>query len=317
MKALIDGDTVVYRVGFACQKEHYIVYCQEWGEMAPPCAKFIGKTALNEWLATKAGPVYNLYEAGDSIPYFRSHEEGTVLEYIIFKHIVAEELSHVLHNVKQSIRRIVSDTGAGTYTCFLTGKGNFRERIATIQKYKGNRDPNSKPVWYEEIKRYLIERHGAVVADGAEADDQMAIEQTRAGNGDTTVICTTDKDLLQVSGYNYNPTTRKMIFISEREARLNFWEQMLVGDATDNIPGLYKLTGKIASKTLKDGLATCHTEGEMWLYVRGIYAREHGLCSWEDLDKVLTEIGRLLYMQRYEKQLWEPPIEDNEHEQDY
>lgn len=323
MKALIDGDILLYKVGFACQKEHYIVYDVSWGPEAPPCAEFIGKTALNAWLGTKAEPVYNLYDAGESFPYFCSHEvreEGKDSEYTIFRHIVAEELSHVLHNVKQAIRRIVSDTGSERYTVFLTGKGNFRERVATIQKYKGNRDQNSKPIWYEEIKGYLVERHGAVVVGGAEADDAMATEQTKAGNGVDTVICTTDKDLLQVPGQNYNPTSRKMTFIPEREGLLSFYQQLLTGDSVDNIPGLYRLTGQKVTKAIKDGLQECQTEQDMWGYVLVTYnehwpyvSERNVLDQHDEMYDALVEIGRLLYMQRHEGEVWCPPQGNNSH----
>src|SRR6478609_6438642 len=44
---------------------------------------------------------------------------------------------------------------------FLTGKENFRDKVATIQIYKGNRDPANKPKYYSEIREYMISRHKA------------------------------------------------------------------------------------------------------------------------------------------------------------
>ena len=59
----------------------------------------------------------------------------------------------------------------------LQGGGNYRDRIATILPYKGNRDPCKRPVYYDEMREYLIEYFGAELNTGMETDDACGIEQ--------------------------------------------------------------------------------------------------------------------------------------------
>ena len=101
---------------------------------------------------------------------------------------------------------------------FLTGDDNFRFDIATVKPYKGTRK-EEKPFHYLNARAYL-ESLGAVVIDGMEADDMLAIKQAdntatveqwnMIEGGDLTldsknitVICTRDKDLRQVPGWHY------------------------------------------------------------------------------------------------------------------
>ena len=58
---------------------------------------------------------------------------------------------------------------------YISGKDNFREKVATILPYKGNRDPLHKPKYYKEIREYLKDAYGAQVVDGQEADDEIGI----------------------------------------------------------------------------------------------------------------------------------------------
>ena len=152
----------------------------------------------------------------------------------------------------------------GDYQIFLTGKGNFRHDVATIQKYKGNRDKSRKPRWYNEAREYLIKYYNAKVCDGVEADDELAKAQSS-----NTIICSIDKDLLQVPGLHYNWVKDEKYEVSPQEGTRRLWEQVLTGDATDNIPGIKGIGPVKAKKLLKD----CATEEEM---------REVCIKTWEE-----------------------------------
>lgn len=86
------------------------------------------------------------------------------------------------------IKRMLRLTGAREHTVYLSGPNNFRCKIDPIRPdpkdptkllgYKANRDGMEKPYHYANITDYLINMHEAVVTDGAEADDYLAIEQT-------------------------------------------------------------------------------------------------------------------------------------------
>ena len=88
------------------------------------------------------------------------------------------------------------------WSLHLTGKGNFRDEIAVTAPYKGNRKDAEKPKHYKLIRDYLVYSWDAVIWEGMEADDAIAIEATElAGDG---VIVSLDKDLDQVVGWHYN-----------------------------------------------------------------------------------------------------------------
>ncbi|HEU0144906.1 MAG TPA: hypothetical protein VFQ47_08970, partial [Nitrososphaera sp.] len=69
---------------------------------------------------------------------------------------------------------------------FLTGKTNFRYGLAKRQPYKDGR--GKKPYHYKNVLAYIKGKYDYRLTEGLEADDLMAIEQTKAT--DQTIICT-------------------------------------------------------------------------------------------------------------------------------
>lgn len=158
MIALIDGDVLTYSCGFAAQKNSHKVVIkgeEEYGWQAA----FTYKKQLNEWLEFK---------------------KLTKDDVIVTTELIVEPVENALHLVKKTINSILEETGATEYIVFLTGKDNFREKIATIAPYKGNRDPTHKPHWYQDIRTYLIRQYNANIIDGQEADDAISIAQMEA-----------------------------------------------------------------------------------------------------------------------------------------
>ena len=86
---------------------------------------------------------------------------------------------------------------AEQYKVFLSGSGNFRKTL--YPEYKANRKDKPKPKHLQLLRTYLTEHWNAVLANGCEADDLLGVHQT-----DNTVICSIDKDLLQIPGTHYN-----------------------------------------------------------------------------------------------------------------
>lgn len=114
---------------------------------------------------------------------------------------------------------------------FLTGRNNFRYKVDS--QYKANRDPSKRPYQLANLREYLVEWWDAEVSDGCEADDLMGL-----CHDDDTVICTIDKDLKTIVGYNFNFVTNTLEYITEQQALTNFYVQMLTGDKADNVPGI-------------------------------------------------------------------------------
>lgn len=204
------------------------------------------------------------------------------------------------------IANIAAITGSDEYILFLTGKNNFREKIATIKPYKGNR-LQEKPFHYKNLRAYIVGKHNGIITDGIEADDAMAIEQFKSwshydhcyhdGTLSETIICSRDKDLRMIPGWNFgwelgNQPSFGPKYISELEGYRNFFYQCLVGDKVDNIQGLPKCGPVKALKILEN----TNTYDEMLEAVREAYKAFYGDC--EKADEALLENGRLLYMTR-------------------
>lgn len=208
-----------------------------------------------------------------------------------------EDLSYCLNGVKKTINSIVDIVGANDYVVFVSGSLSYRKD--TYADYKANRDPSHKPYWYEEIRNYLFEKHDAQwSAPGDEADDALGITQCASKN---TIICSLDKDLDCIPGWHYNfSKTRKengVYFIEEEEANRFFYKQILTGDSTDNIPGMYKKLGKKATSKYTGPLDRMETPAEMFEHVVRCYDGDVEWVKW---------VGNLVWIKRSSDGVWLP-----------
>ena len=299
--ALIDLDPMVYAAGFVAEEHHYIL---NWVDVPADhsadiehFARFQSawrRDAFLEWAALDPD------------------------EYVSHMHVIPLPLDHALHVIRDWMERtrlacegFVAEHGLelGGVQGYLTGKSNFRNQVATIKPYKGNRDPSKRPYWYAEIRSYLVSRHGAVVTHGYEADDAIAMRQWKEDPEDpATIVCTIDKDLKMVPGLHYNYGKMTARHVGWNEALLCFWRQVLTGDASDNIPGLWKVGEAGAAKMLPE-----YTH-EADMYAKVLKAYEVNMAKYPEKHAphtspvaCLTENARLLWMMSHEDDLWSPP----------
>src|SRR5687768_11712302 len=73
--------------------------------------------------------------------------------------------------VSEMMNRILHETNALGYKCFLTGSDNFRYSI--YPDYKANRRDMPRPRWLQHVRSHLVTTWNATVTDGIEADDAM------------------------------------------------------------------------------------------------------------------------------------------------
>lgn len=199
------------------------------------------------------------------------------------------------------------DLECDDYKGFLTGKGNYRNEIATTAPYKGQRVAD-KPIHFEALRNHLTTSWGFVVTSGIEADDAVAIEAYSVPENETIMVHI-DKDLNQLRGWHFNYRKREKYHITEFEGLVNFYTQILTGDRIDNIIGIKGIGPVKAAKILKD----CKTEIELYLAVQGAY-QEDLLDKTETVaecvrvsEQRILENGQLLWLQRKENDLWQPP----------
>lgn len=204
-----------------------------------------------------------------------------------------------LARVEDLMRRINFQTGVYDYEAYLTGSNNFRYNYNP--NYKANRKDVPKPQWLEDCREYLVTQWNARVTDGHEADDELAIAQTQ--RIEHTIICTIDKDLLQVPGEHYNFVKEEFKTISPREGMFNFYWQCIMGDKTDNIMGFDGIARQTIPKKLnplyEEMLHASHVGEEIDVFdiVRSAYSD----------DERLLMNGICLWMQREPEQIWKFP----------
>ena len=178
------------------------------------------------------------------------------------------------------------------YEVFLTGSGNFRYDIAKSFPYKGNRSGVEKPIHLSVTRERLISKWGAVVSEGEEADDLIAIAATYYGPD--TVVASIDKDMLQIPCRHFNFATGVWTTVTEFEGLRSFYKQILTGDRADNIIGLYRV-GPVKAEKMLQG---CNDEKSLWETVLKAYDG--------DKERVI-ENARLLWLRREKGEIWEPP----------
>lgn len=204
-------------------------------------------------------------------------------------------LPFALGNVKTFLE-YTTDRFNPEYKLYLHGGGNFREKVATILPYKGNRDRTHVPKYKNEIIDYMLNVWGAEPVKGMESDDAICIEQHR--NTDKySVIVSIDKDILNgMYGWSYNPMKDELKFTTPQEANNFFFWQMLVGDTSDNIPGINKIGPKKASAIIEEAKGDTDKIREV---VKSLYQKQYG----EDWERAYHEVGTLLYILRRPEEL--------------
>jgi len=155
------------------------------------------------------------------------------------------------------------NTNINRMRVYLGGKDNFRIKAATTKPYKGNRKDTPKPRHLAHCRRYLITDYKAIVVNGYEADDAIATDMVVNG----AWHCGVDKDLHQVAGTHYNVVTKATTVISEEEAILTYYRQLLTGDSTDNIGGLPQIGAVKASNAITDATTARRDTIEMYKQV--------------------------------------------------
>ncbi len=244
MKALIDGDILVYQLGYSCESRWY------------------------EAKDASTGNIITFNTLSDSKQY-----EGELAEVELCRSCEPEFI--VEDDLSDMVRYIMRRTNASTKAIYLSGSNNFRNSISP--EYKSNRKDLLKPLHYGFIRNLLITEYGATSEDAMEADDLLGINQDK-----NTVIVSKDKDLLQVPGKHFKLHHNKKVTATRLgQLELNtkrrlegtgfkfFCCQCLTGDAVDNIKGLHRV-GDVAAYKAIQSAKSCTAA---WDIVREFYSK--------------------------------------------
>ncbi len=301
MKVFFDLDPAVYMSAFAAQKKLYEVVYEDNGKLRNK--KFEDGNKKNAWLRS--------LKDSENIEVL-DEEAQLVVQPVNF---ATQAAKTTLENGLREIKRRFKTDLEPYY--FLTGKGNFREDLATIAKYKGNRDKMEKPVHYQAVRDYYVDQYGAYVIEGIEADDEVSIRawEEYKGNNNDYVVATIDKDLDQIPGWHYDYKKHVFYEIDALDGELFFYAQVLAGDATDNIKGCYRLGITKAKKAVDEWFEAAENNPDwrsfVWECIVNAYAEnierypeqhEHGLSA----EEAALENARLVFMQTERDELWTP-----------
>ena len=232
------------------------------------------------------------------------HSEGQILPVLIDADIISYQVGFSkevtdaatalskTRDVVDYIKHNAQQEDFGQFHFYLTGRGNFRNDYAVTAQYKANRSGRDKPEFLELIRGYLRMEYDAIVTEGRECDDAIATHA--ASLNYNCIAASIDKDFLQIPCWHFNFRRGEWYKPTEWEGLQFFYSQILTGDAVDNIIGLKGIGPKKAEKALKE----CTTVQELYKVCVDMY---------DGSEERVLENGRLLWLQRYEGQIWESP----------
>lgn len=211
--------------------------------------------------------------------------------------------------VSSETRLAKKTKGLGDRHYYLSVGGSFREKL--YPSYKNNRENIRRPHHLNAAKEWLVKEKGATYEEGKlEADDLMAIGMTANPN---SIICSIDKDLLQVAGTHWNWKRGTLVTVDEEEGRRSLYTQMLTGDTADGIPGIHKV-GPVTAKKL---LSLVSSEFMMYCVVLKAYIdktplqpTEYARTDPEFLQRMVSLVeahATMLYLLRTGEDKWVAP----------
>lgn len=228
-----------------------------------------------------------------------------------------EPVKHAYYNVNSMMRKCFKRANCTNYVGYLTPSGRENFRFDVYPAYKDNRKGAIKPVYYKELRHYLVNRWNGVITQGQEADDACSIAQCQAhplGFDQTilnTVTASFDKDFNNFPGWHYNYLTDELYYVTELKALQNFYLQILTGDVSDGIPRIAKGWRQKNTELL---VKEAKTEEELEMIIfNEISDIKYGRRNLTEVEgsSIIDEItwrGQLVWLRRKEGELWVPKI---------
>ena len=193
----------------------------------------------------------------------------------------------------------------GGLSVYLTGKANFRTTIS--DEYKANRKHVRKPMILQALREHMMDKWGASLEDGIEADDLIGMAAT-APEANGSIIVSVDKDFKSIPCRLYNPDKPEegIVEVTKDEADRFHLYQTLVGDASDNYKGCPSV-GPVKALKILD---SCDSYEECWVKILDSFDKA-GLSSKHAL--VQARLARILRDGDYDFEskkvkFWKPPV---------
>ncbi len=289
----VESDEVAYRCAFSCEKQGYLIH------------------NLND---KTTEDIENLFTKTEIVKLQK--EDGLELDkdYELEGYKIIEDETKAALNVDNYIKSLWEGPELSNHKLKVTDvklwlspsdHSNFRYALANTAGPKGvgyKAGRGEKPVHLQFIRNLLIDEYGAQEIKGFEADDALGLY---SGHG--TILSHIDKDINMIPGWHYdhvnfnsyyNDDSSWFISLNDKKkpicnATMNFYYQLLLGDPTDNIPGISKC-GPVGAVKL---LQFANSEQEAYDIVREEFIKQYTL---EHADRILQECADLLFICRVE-----------------
>lgn len=188
------------------------------------------------------------------------------------------------------INDLVETCFATEYRCAVAGVGNYRKDLYPEYKMNRHADPKKRNPFVPKLRKMLADGGRAVEAHGMEADDQLRIwARELYDKGIPYIIVSIDKDLLMIPGQHYRIHHKQFVTMTPEASMKFYYEQLLMGDATDNIKGVPRV-GPVKAQRYLEG---CITEEDHQAVVMQVYYTAFGKEEWR---KELNLTGQLIYI---------------------
>lgn len=175
-------------------------------------------------------------------------------------------VTNALFGFIRSIQKICKDFTPEHIVAVFDGPDNKASRIEIYEDYKGHRESMPEDLWLQlDLAKQFCLDFGIPILEvpGVEADDVMgSVAKIAQKNNSQVFLCSSDKDLCQlVNDRVFIIQTHKDNFLIGAQEVENIYgikpHQMIdylaiVGDPSDNIPGIKGFGAKTAQKILQD-----------------------------------------------------------------
>lgn len=297
--AIIDLDLPVFKCSAAAQKTWYDLYDGN-GELV---GEFSSAKFCKE----------HLQELTEFL-------DVDISDYKRVPRLVVGEFEDAVEALDGMIKHFLKISNAKQGWFSIGGKGNFRDDLARLKKYKGQRS-SEKPYYFKALREYAIKKYQPIVSEGMESDDLISMRlyedyllglKSKDPNKCKAVMIDLEKDCRTTPSWHLDPKIDKEpVWVSTLEANRWCLTQAICGDSADNYSSVEGYGEKKAKKYLED----CKTTKEMWdktlaLYEE-VYSDKNIVKSWTGEEIEMTPEERMIEHVRLAFMLREGDIEND------
>ena len=163
-----------------------------------------------------------------------------------------QQLDWEIHKLLQEVNDIqgwrVNIETASQFNIQIALSSSTNWRTEVLPTYKQNRANKPKPVLWNPLREYLLEKYNALVWNNLEADDVIGILASPK-----TIVISDDKDFQNCPCLLYRPMKKTLTKVTRKTAIMHHLMQTLTGDSADGYSGCPQVGPVKAKEILQEG----------------------------------------------------------------